>query len=359
MSRFFSHTTAGLQPYTPGEQPRDRQYIKLNTNECPYPPSPRVREILQKADTQSLRLYPDPQSLVLREAIARQYGLRTEQVFAGGGSDEVLAYAFMAFFDRGDRVCFPDITYGFYKVYAALFGLHAQELALQEDFSVCIGDYLAADIPVFLANPNAPTGLCLPRGQIERIICKNPDRLVVVDEAYMDFADEQSCTGLIDTYDNLLVVRTFSKSRALAGMRIGMGLGNAALIDGLVRIQYSFNPYNMDRLSQAVGIAALQDDAYFKESVGKICATRERVTSALRGMGFTVLSSQANFLFASPPDKNGEQLYERLRQSGILVRYFGAHPATAPYVRITIGTDAEMDIFLTKTQQIMQVGLQN
>lgn len=351
MSRFLSRATAAMEPYTPGEQPRDAHYIKLNTNESPYPPSPEVIAAIAAFDAGDLRLYPDPAATEFRHVAAGCYSLTPAQVFAGGGSDEVLAYAFMAFFDRGDKVYFPDITYGFYKVYAELFGLKSATIPLKEDFTLNIRDYFGLDGNIFIANPNAPTGICLDASEIEELLRKNPDRLVVVDEAYVDFSNGKSCLRLIDSYDNLLVVQTFSKSRGLAGMRLGLGFGAPELIGGLERIKYSFNPYNIDRVSFAAGVAALKSGEYMREMAGKIIKTRERVREELQKRGFTVLPSEANFLFAKSPYISGGKLYESLKKNGILVRYFDKERLRG-FVRVTIGSDEEMDIFLDKLGDI-------
>lgn len=345
-SRLWGRTTVALQPYIPGEQVFDREYSKLNTNECPYPPSPLVAAALAAQTASDLRRYPDPDSSELTAALAAAHGLRPEQVLACGGSDEALAFAFMAFFDRGDRVYFPDITYGFYRVYSDLFGLAAVELPLREDFTVGIEDYFGLDGHLFLANPNAPTGTALTPGQIEEIVRRNPDRLVVVDEAYIDFAPGMSCLELIHRYDNLLVVQTFSKSRALAGMRLGAAFGDASLIGGLNRIKYSFNPYNLDQVSQAVGIAALADGAYLAHTVERIIATRERVSARLTQLGCEVIPSSTNFLFVRHPSLSGSQLYQNLKRDGVLVRHF-PKARIDNFLRVTVGTDGEMDQFIT------------
>jgi histidinol-phosphate aminotransferase len=352
MNRFLSKATATMTPYTPGEQPQDQAYIKLNTNESPYPPSPRVREAIQSFDAGSLRLYPDPDSGALHRVLAKYNDLRTDQVLSFGGSDEALAYAFMAFSDRGDKVYFPDITYGFYQVYADLFQLRAVKLPLTEDFTIRIEDYFGLDGTIYLANPNAPTGIALRPSQIEDVLKHNPEQLVVVDEAYVDFAPGYSCVPLIDKYDNLLVIQTFSKSRNLAGMRLGTAYGHAGLIDGLNRIKYSLNPYNLDRVSQAVGIEAIRDTVYFEETTAKIIATRKRVSEALRQIGFNVLPSDANFLFIAHPSLSGGELYGKLRADGILVRHF-RQPRIDGFVRLTIGSDADMDTFLGKVKEYL------
>lgn len=345
MSRFLSKSTAAMMPYVPGEQPRDQQYIKLNTNENPYPPSPGVAKALREQNSADLRLYPDPDAGEFTAALAACYGLAPDQVLACGGSDEALAYTFMAFFDRGDRVYFPDITYGFYRVYADLFGLTTVEVPLREDFSLTVEDYFDLDGNLFIANPNAPTGTGVAPSSIEEILRRNPDRLVVVDEAYVDFAPGMSCIDLIARYDNLLVIQTFSKSRALAGMRLGAAFGQSELIAGLNRIKYSFNPYNLDRVSLAVGIAGIRDKAYTREIVGKVIGSRERVKAWLWEMDFTVLPSDANFLFVRHPQLSGGELYAKLRENGILVRHF-EKPRIGNFVRLTIGTDAEMNQFI-------------
>ncbi len=341
MSSFYR--VAGGRPYVPGEQPQDKQYCKLNTNECPYPPSPLVAQAI--GDCSDLRLYPDPTSLNLRAAMATAYGLSPKQVFAGGGSDEVLAYCFMAFCRAGDTVVFPDITYGFYQVYADLFGLQTQIVPLHDDFTVPTDALMQTEGHIFLANPNAPTGLVLPPADIAKLLEHNPHRLVIVDEAYIDFLTENTCIPLLKRYENLIVVQTFSKSRALAGMRLGFGFASSDIIEDIEKVQFSFNPYNIDRLSQRVGIAAIQDTAYLAQTVAKVTATRERVTSALRALGFEVLTSAANFVFAAPPHRDGGRFYTYLKDNGVLVRHF-ATARCAPFVRITIGRDDDMDTLL-------------
>lgn len=340
-SRLLGETARRITPYVPGEQPRDRRYTKLNTNESPFPPSPMVEQALREYAHADLRLYPDPDVRELSADMGRYYGLPPEMVFAGGGSDEVLGYAFLAFSSPGDPVYFPDITYGFYQVYADLFGLESRTLPLADNFTVSTEDYYSLPGNVFLANPNAPTGIALSPEQLEPIIKSNPDRLVVIDEAYVDFAPGMSCIPLTRRYDNLLVVQTFSKSRALAGMRLGFGFGHPDLIEGLNRIKYSFNPYNIDRVSMAVGRAAIEDSTYFTLCRDKIIATREQTADALADMGFEVLPSQANFLFARHAKVGGAVLYQALREQGILVRHF-EKPRIRDFLRITIGTDEEM-----------------
>ncbi len=342
MSRFLSPHAQSITPYKPGEHPKGEGVVKLNTNECPYPPSPKVAAAIAAFDADALRLYPDPAGKEVRAAAAKAAGVCPEQVFVGGGSDEVLAYAFMAFCPQGEEVCFPDVTYDFYSVYSQLFGLKPKRIPVTETFEVKVEDYAAEVGPIFLANPNAPTGIVLSPSDIEALLRQNTDRLLVLDEAYIDFAPGQSCLSLIDTYDNLLIVRTASKSWALAGMRLGFAYGNPELIAALNRIQFSFNPYNLDRVSMAVALAALEDADWRRETVEKMIATRRRASQALEAIGFTVLPSSTNFLFAGHSGLSGQALCDGLRERNILVRYFDA-PRTRGYVRISVGTDAEMD----------------
>jgi len=342
MSRFLSGAAGRLAPYIPGEQPRDQQYVKLNTNESPYPPCPGVRRVLESANAADLRLYPDPDVIALRQAMADCYGLSADQVFAGGGSDEVLGFFFMAFFDRGDKVYYPDITYGFYAVYTQLCGLEGKTIPLREDYSLAPEDYFGLDGNIVIANPNAPTGMAISPAQVELILQNNPQRLVLVDEAYIDFAKDQTCVPLLAKYDNLLVVQTYSKSRALAGMRIGCGLGAPEVIGDLRRIKYSFNPYNLDRLSILIGIAASAARDYLQEITGKIAATRDETKARLEQLGFTVLPSKTNFLFARSPVIGGYELYRRLKEKGVLVRQF-EKDRIRDFVRITVGTPEQMD----------------
>jgi histidinol-phosphate aminotransferase len=352
-SRFLGETARGITPYVPGEQPRDQAYIKLNTNENPYPPSPKVREALAAFAEGDLRLYPDPDAALLTGEMARFYGLPGDMVFAAGGSDEALGYAFMAFADRGSRVYFPDITYGFYKVYADLFGLEARELPLREDFTIAAGDYFGLEGMIVLANPNAPTGLALARGEIEHILQENQNCLVLVDEAYADFAGGLSCVGLTARYGNLLVVQTFSKSRALAGMRLGFAFGQPGLIEGLNRIKYSFNPYNLDRISLVVGIASIRDFDYTKRTINAIINARDRTAESLTRLGFTVLPSRANFLFAAYPGIGGAALSQKLRERGILTRHFDKD-RIRDFLRITVGTEEQMQTLTAALEQIIK-----
>ena len=342
MSRFISGEAAILAPYTPGEQPRDMRYNKLNTNESPFPPSPKVLEVLSAGEAEKLNLYSDPTCALLDNAIARRFGLRAENVISANGSDEILAFAFRAFCGAGKGVAYPDITYGFYKAQAALFGLDAAVIPLREDFTVSVEDYLAFPGTAVIANPNAPTGIALPRSEIRRLLEADRDRLMIVDEAYVDFGAE-SCVPLIAEFDNLLVVQTMSKSRSLAGARVGYAMGHADLIADLNRVKYSFNPYNVNRLSMAAGAAAMEDEAYFQSCTAAVRNTREWTTEQLAALGFTVLPSSANFVFAASDRIGGGELYRRLKDRGILVRHFAAPERIANYCRITIGSREQME----------------
>ncbi len=349
MSRFLSPRRAALIPYTPGEQPRMSGLIKLNTNESPYPPSPRVVEAITQESLAGLRLYSDIQAEGLTRAIAERYGLEQDQVLAGNGSDEILSFAFQAFGERG--VAFPDITYGFYAVWAALYGCPARVVPLAEDFTVPLPAFMSNRETIFLANPNAPTGIALPSEAVRGLLDANPDQVVVVDEAYVDFG-AQSVVPLIRAYENLLVVQTFSKSRQLAGARLGFAMGSKALIDDLRRIKFSFNPYNVNSLTQRVGEAAMRDEAYFAKCCALIAETRERTAAALRALGFDVLPSRANFLFAAPRFMEGGEYMRALKERNILVRHFDGK-RTRDYVRITIGTQAQMDELVRVTKELM------
>lgn len=354
MSRFIGSHMKNMDVYAPGEQPQDKSYIKLNTNECPYPPSPKVKERLAELDTDRLRLYPDPAAKRLRQAAAAAFGLPADCVFAGGGSDEILGFTFMAFFDPGDRVYFPDITYGFYPVYANLFGLSARAVPLKDDFTIDIGDYFGRDGHIVIANPNAPTGIALEKAQIAEILRNNPERLVVVDEAYVDFSEDKTCVGLVKDFDNLLVIQTFSKSRAFAGMRLGLAFGRPELTGGLERAKYAFNPYNIDMISMELGAAALGDTAYLRAIAAKIAGTRGRMAAGLKELGFEALPSEANFLFARSKAIGGEELYKRLKDKGVLVRHFNK-PRIDEFVRITVGTDYEAGVLLEKIREILEI----
>lgn len=350
--RFWSSRIQALVPYTPGEQPKDRVFIKLNTNENPYPPSPKVLEAIQNATDERLRLYPDPESTALRNAIAEYHGIKPEQVFCGNGSDEVLGLCFYAFFSPDKKVVFPDITYSFYPVYTELFQLDYEEIPLNEDFSLPVEKFLGGNGGAVICNPNAPTGKALPLSAIRQILEANPDVVILVDEAYADFGAE-SAVSLIDEYPNLVTVHTLSKSRSLAGMRLGYALGNPDLIAAVNCVKNSFNSYPIDRLAMAAGEAAIRDVPYFKETCSKVIATRERTTKMLRDLGFNIHDSNANFIFISHPDKSGEELQQALRDRGVLVRWFNK-PRIREYLRVSIGTDQEMEAMCTACKEILQ-----
>nr|WP_326214910.1 histidinol-phosphate transaminase [uncultured Oscillibacter sp.] len=352
MSRFISKEADALAPYTPGEQPQDQQYIKLNTNESPFPPSPKVMKALTRAEVLKLNLYSDPTCAALNAAIAKHFELQPENVLSGNGSDEVLAFAFRAFCGEGKGVAFADITYGFYKSQVALFGLEATRIPLREDFTLNVDDYMDFPGTIVIANPNAPTGIAVPRTDIQRLLEADPDRVVIVDEAYVDFGAE-SCVPMIFRYDNLLVVQTMSKSRSLAGGRVGYALGSPALIEALNRVKYSFHPYNVNRLSMLAGAAAVEDDAYFQKCTAAVAGNREWTRKELEALGFTVLPSSANFLFAKSDSIPGGELYRRLKENGILVRWFDAD-RIRDYVRITIGSLEQMVALVDQLDQMMQ-----
>lgn len=341
MSQFLNGALRRLTPYTPGEQPRNQAYIKLNTNESPYPPSPGVLAALNRAEGENLRLYSDPEAVELREALAARYGVERENVFVANGSDEALSFAFLAYAADGRGVAFPDISYGFYAVFARLYGIPVRQVPLRADFRLVPEDYNHLHRTIVLANPNAPTGLALSRDEVGGIVRANPDAVVVVDEAYVDFGGVSADT-LLKEYDNLVVVRTLSKSRALAGLRVGYALGSPNLISGLCCVRDSINSYTVDRLAQAGAVAALEDGPYFEEMRERVIRTRERTEERLRAMGFAVLESKANFLFVSHPKRTGKALLDGLREQGILVRWFD-RPRIGNYLRISVGTDDEMD----------------
>lgn len=349
MSRFLKERYQALEAYTPGEQPRDMEYIKLNTNESPYPPAPAVVAAMNSGEIERLRLYSDPTAKGLKEALAELYALSAEQIFLSNGSDDILNFAFMAYGQKG--AIFPDITYGFYPVFAQLHGVEYQEIPLEQDFSVNYKEYLNQNKLIVIANPNAPTGMSIGVDAIEEILKSNPDGVVVIDEAYVDFGGK-SCYKLIDRYENLLVVRTFSKSRCLAGGRLGYAFANAALIADLEKIKYSTNPYNINRLTLLLGEETAKADAYYMEKCGEIIKTRETTAQALEEMGFEVLPSDANFLFARHPKIGGEQLYLQLKKRGILVRHF-TKERIRDFNRITIGTPKEMQTMISKIKEIL------
>lgn len=350
--KFWSDRIQNLVPYTPGEQPKDRVFIKLNTNENPFPPSPKVLEAIRNATDDRLRLYPDPEATDLRRAIAAYHGVQPEQVFCGNGSDEVLGLCFYAFFSPGKKVLFPDITYSFYPVYTELFHLDYEEIPLNEDFTLPVERFLGENGGIVICNPNAPTGKTLPLSEIRRVLDANPDVVVMVDEAYADFGAE-SAVSLLSEYPNLITVHTLSKSRSLAGMRLGYALGNPDLIAGVNCVKNSFNSYPIDRLALAAGVAAMEDVEYFDKARNGVIATRERTCAALRKMGFLVHDSNANFIFVSHPDKSGKELQQGLRDRGVLVRWFD-RPRIRQFLRVSIGTDAEMDAMCAACEEILK-----
>lgn len=329
-----------VEPYVPGEQPKSKRVIKLNTNECPYPPSPKVRKALRKMDSRKLRLYPDPQAEMLVETLADYYDVKKEQVFVGVGSDDVLAMAFLTFFNSKKPVLFPDITYSFYDVWADLYKIPYETIPLKEDFTINTEDYDRECGGIVIANPNAPTGLMTGVAEIEKILRANKDVVVIVDEAYVDFGAE-SCVPLVDKYDNLLVVQTFSKSRAMAGMRIGFAIGSKKLIKYLLDAKFSFNSYTMNMPSLELGTACVKDDKYFKETVQKVIKTREWTKAQLTELGFTFPDSKTNFIFATHKEIPAKEIFEMLKKEKIYVRYFNK-PRIDNYLRISIGTDEEM-----------------
>lgn len=351
MKEFWSRRIQNITPYTPGEQPKARQFIKLNTNECPYPPSPRVIEAIREAADGRLRLYPDPECRELRSAIAKREGLKPEQVFCGNGSDEILAFAFQAFFDPGREVVFPKITYSFYPVYTDFFGLDRREVPMNPDFSDPVDLLCGGNGGVVLANPNAPTGIAVGLDVVEKILKANPGVAVIVDEAYIDFGAD-SAVGLIGRYPNLLVIQTASKSRALAGLRVGWAMGNENLIDALRCVRDSVNSYTLDRLAQAGAAAAIEDEEYFQTIRKQVTDTRTWTARALESKGFTVLPSQANFVFVSHPAHTGWELLDGLRRRGILVRWWD-RPEIENWLRISIGTRPEMEALVRALDELI------
>ncbi|MCV3734804.1 histidinol-phosphate transaminase [Rhizobium sp. TRM96647] len=351
MSKFWSPIVETLKPYVAGEQPRIADLVKLNTNENPYGPSPKAIAAMQAAVTDSLKLYPDPSALGLRQAIARACRVEPEEVFVGNGSDEVLAHAFAALLKHEKPLLYPDITYSFYPTYCGLFGIEAVEVPLNDDYTIDIADYRRSCGAIILPNPNAPTGIGLPLSAIETLVSEHSDQPVVVDEAYIDFGGE-SAVPLTRRYDNLLVVHTLSKSRSLAGLRVGYAIGQRPLIDALERVKDSFNSYPLDRVAQAGATAAIEDVAWFDETRGKVIDARERVAGALRQRGFEVLPSQANFVFARHPGHSGADIARGLRERAVLVRHFGK-PRISDFLRITIGTPEECDRLVAALDELV------
>lgn len=351
MSRFFSEKYATLIPYTPGEQPREQQYIKLNTNESPFPPSAQAQR-LAAAEAARLALYSDPECRTLVAAAAENLGVAKDEILFTNGSDEILNFAFMAFCDKDHPAVFPDITYGFYSVFAELNRIPYTQIPLNPDFTINVEDYIGVGKTIFIANPNAPTGIALPLSDIERIVRGNPDHVVVIDEAYVDFGAE-SAVGLTRKYENLLVTQTFSKSRSLAGARLGYGIGCPSLIRDLNTIKYATNPYNVNRMTMAAGIGALTDREYFAQNCRAIEKTRAWTSDKLKALGFTVLDSAANFVFAAHHRLSGKALYQKLKENGILVRHFDAARLTN-FNRITVGSMEQMRTLIDTIKKILE-----
>jgi len=353
MSKFWSDIVRELKPYVPGEQPKMQNLVKLNTNENPYGPSPKVIAALQAEAAETLRLYPDPNSDKLKEAIAQNYGLSASQVFVGNGSDEVLAHVFQALLKHSRPLLFPDITYSFYPVYCGLYEIEFETIELNAQFEINVDDFDRPNGGIILPNPNAPTGIPLALAEIEKILKFNAESVVVIDEAYVDFGTE-SAVKLINTYPNLLVTHTFSKGRSLAGLRVGYALGHKDLIEGLIRVKDSFNSYPIDRFAEAGAVAAMQDKAYFEETCKKVIATRTALVSDLQGLGFDILPSGANFVFAKHLKREGAELAAKLREKNVVVRHFKQPQRVSNYLRITIGTDVQSKLLIDALAEILK-----
>lgn len=351
MSKYIDGAFSALKEYVPGEQPKDKKYIKLNTNESPYPPSPSVIKAVNSDEVCDLRLYSDPESSKVKKAVAEVYGVEEKNVFVSNGSDEILNFAFMLYGNVSGAI-FPEISYGFYKVFCDLYGIEKTMVPLEEDFTIDKNKFMATGKFTVIANPNAPTGIEMDSGAIEEIIASNKDNVVLIDEAYVDFGGT-SCYELIKKYDNLIVCRTCSKSYSLAGARLGYCFANEELIKDLEKIKYSTNPYNINRLTQLAGVAAMQENDYYMTNCQRIAATRKIVTDALRGIGFSVLDSKANFIFAKHESISGIDIYTRLRENGILVRHF-TDEIIKDYNRITIGSEEEMAVFVDTMKNIVK-----
>lgn len=351
MTRFFSSRHKSLVPYTPGEQPRDMAYVKLNTNESPFPPSENVVSAVAE-EVKKVRLYSDPTCKETIEAVALRYGVSPSMVVLSNGSDEILNFCVLAYCDKDHPLVFPNITYGFYPVFCEINGVPYEEIPLKSDFSIDVSDYIGIGKNIVIANPNAPTGIALPLSDIEKIVASNPDNIVIIDEAYVDFGAE-SAVKLVHKYDNLIVTQTFSKSRSMAGARLGFSISSPAIASELHTIRYSTNPYNVNRMTLAAGKAAIESDGYYMENCRRIEENRLYTEKCLTEMGFTVLPSKANFLFAKSDRIEGGTLYAELKKRGVLVRHF-EKPLIADYNRITVGTREEMDIFLARTREILE-----
>jgi len=354
MSRFWSPVVQNLTPYTPGEQPQMHRLVKLNTNESPYGPSPKALAAINSLNNEDLRLYPDPESLALKKAIAALHGLNPNQVFLGNGSDEVLAHVFAGLLKQNKPVQFPDITYSFYPVYCKLFGIDYQTIPLGPEFEIDLSNYKIPNGGIIFPNPNAPTGRSIARAEIEKLLARNTESVLVIDEAYVDYGTE-SCIPLLKSDkcpENLLVVHTLSKSRALAGLRVGFALGHPSLIEGLERVKNSFNSYPLGRLAQAGAVAAIEDQAHLETSSQKVIQTREKLVSQLKALGFETLPSTANFIFTRHPQHAGAKLYQALRDRGIIVRHFKS-PRIEEFLRITVGTDEQSNELVAALQEIL------
>ena len=351
MSRFFSKSHSSLVPYTPGEQPRDMQYIKLNTNESPFPPSPSVRQAVAK-EAEKLMLYCDPDCKELTQKISNLYGISVDEVVVTNGSDEILDFAFKAFCDKDNPIVFADITYGFYSVFAQKNAIPYEIKPIKDDFSIDINDYMGIGKNIVIANPNAPTGIYIPLSDIEKIVKSNPDNIVIIDEAYIDFGGE-SAYPLIKKYDNLIVTQTFSKSRSMAGARLGIGIASKEIIKDINTIRYSTNPYNVNRMTQSAGVSAINDNDYYMDNCKKIIENREYTKKALEKLGFFVTDSKTNFLFAKSDKISGKDLYLSLKENGILIRHF-EKDRISDYNRITIGTMEQMKTFISATEKILK-----
>ncbi len=353
MSRFMREEYDSIIPYTPGEQLNDKKYIKLNTNESPFPPSPKVNEVINKSVVNSLNLYSDPTLNKLKKAIADFYGTTPQQVFVGNGSDDVIAFAFMAFGGLGGEFCCPDITYSFYPVFADLFKVNLEKIPLKNDFSIDINDYINKGKNIIIANPNAPTGLSLSVEEIEEVVKSNPDNVVIIDEAYVDFSDNSSAVELVKKYDNLLVTQTFSKSRSLAGLRVGFSIASKELTSDLEKIKYSFNPYNVNTLSVDAASAAIADKEYYDKTISETVKIREFTKKELSARNFTVTDSKTNFVFAKSPDIPSSELYYELRNRGVLIRYFNSD-RISDYFRMSMGTMEQMKEVMKKIDEIIK-----
>jgi histidinol-phosphate aminotransferase len=348
---YLSEIANSIKPYVPGEQLNDKKYIKLNTNENPYPPSMRVNNLLKNFDYNTLRLYPDPESSEFKTILSKYYNLDKDQIFIGNGSDEILALSFITFFNRDDKILFPDITYSFYDVYSNLFRVKYKKIPLNINFEIDINDYNLDAKGIIIANPNAPTGIYLEKKKIEKLIQNNKGKMIIVDEAYIDFGGE-SCIDLIDKYENLLIVRTLSKSRSLAGIRMGFALGNREIIKGLNKIKNSFNSYTINRLSERIAIESFKDEEYYKECLNKIINTRNNMKDNLNNLGFKVLDSKSNFLFIEHKDILAEKIFTKMREQGVLIRYFNKNRIDN-FLRVSIGTEVEMGIFINKLKIVL------